>query len=85
MPLNFREDFARIIRVGYLMDRSRYLELLKELLGALEEKSDGTRRECLYMSREHGSLRYLFSLIEETGLLLFEMIFAVALGPSASR
>ena len=65
------KDFARIIRVGYLMDRSRYLELLKELLGALEEKSDGNKdRVPIYVAGNMAHSDTWFSLIEEAGALI---------------
>src|SRR4030042_1691221 len=60
--------FAQIIRAGYLMDRSRYLELLKELLGALEEKSDGNKdRVPIYVAGNMAHSDTWFSLIEEAG------------------
>lgn len=63
--------FAQIIRAGYLMDRSRYLELLKELLGALEEKSDGNKdRVPIYVTGNMTHSDTWFSLIEETGALI---------------
>jgi benzoyl-CoA reductase/2-hydroxyglutaryl-CoA dehydratase subunit BcrC/BadD/HgdB len=65
------KDFARIIRVGYLMDRPRYLELLKELLGALEEKSDGNKdRVPIYVAGNMAHSDTWFSLIEEAGALI---------------
>jgi len=63
--------FAQIIRAGYLMDRSRYLELLKELLGALEEKSDGNKdRVPIYVTGNMTHSDTWFSLIEEAGALI---------------
>ena len=63
--------FAQIIRAGYLMDRSRYLELLKELLGALEEKSDGNKdRVPIYVAGNMTHSDTWFSLIEEAGALI---------------
>jgi benzoyl-CoA reductase/2-hydroxyglutaryl-CoA dehydratase subunit BcrC/BadD/HgdB len=65
------EDFARIIRAGYLMDRSRYRELLKELMGALEEKSDGNKdRVPIYVTGNMTHSDTWFSLIEEAGALI---------------
>ncbi len=63
--------FAQIIRAGYLMDRPRYLELLKELLGALEEKSDGNKdRIPVYVAGNMTHSDTWFSLIEEAGALI---------------
>jgi benzoyl-CoA reductase/2-hydroxyglutaryl-CoA dehydratase subunit BcrC/BadD/HgdB len=65
------KDFARMIRAGYLMDRSRYLELLEELLGALEEKSDGNKdRVPIYVTGNMTHSDTWFSLIEEAGALI---------------
>jgi benzoyl-CoA reductase/2-hydroxyglutaryl-CoA dehydratase subunit BcrC/BadD/HgdB len=65
--------FAQIIRAGYLMDRSRYLELLKELLGALEEKSDGNKdRVPIYVAGNMTHSDTWFSLIEEAGALIVQ-------------
>jgi benzoyl-CoA reductase subunit C len=65
------EAFAQTIRAGYLMDRSRYLELLKELLGALEEKSDRNRdRIPVYVAGNMTHSDIWFSLIEEAGALI---------------
>jgi len=65
------KDFARIIRAGYLMDRSRYLELLKEVLEALEEKSDGNKDKVpIYVTGNMTHSDTWFSLIEETGALI---------------
>lgn len=65
------KPFAQIIRAGYLMDRSRYLELLKELLGALGEKSNGnTARVPIYVTGNMTHSDTWFSLIEETGALI---------------
>jgi benzoyl-CoA reductase/2-hydroxyglutaryl-CoA dehydratase subunit BcrC/BadD/HgdB len=65
--------FAQIIRAGYLMDRSPYLELLKELLGALEEKSDGNKdRVPIYVAGNMTHSDTWFSLIEEAGALIVQ-------------
>jgi len=65
--------FAQIIRAGYLMDRPRYLELLKELLGALEEKSDGNKdRVPIYVTGNMTHSDTWFSLIEEAGALIVQ-------------
>ena len=64
-------EFARIIRAGYLMDRSRYFELLKEVLGALGEKSDGNKeRVPVFVTGNMTHSDTWFSLIEETGALI---------------
>jgi benzoyl-CoA reductase/2-hydroxyglutaryl-CoA dehydratase subunit BcrC/BadD/HgdB len=53
------------------MDRSRYVELLKELLGALEEKSDGNKdRVPVYVAGNMTHSDTWFSLIEEAGALI---------------
>src|SRR4030043_2185427 len=65
--------FAQIIRAGYLMDRSRYLELLKELLGALEEKSDGNKdRVPIYVAGNMTHSDPWVSLMEEAGALIVQ-------------
>ena len=65
------KDFARIIRAGYLMDRSRYLELLTELLLALGEESDGNRdRVPVYVVGNMTHSDTWFSLIEESGAFI---------------
>ena len=65
--------FAQIIRAGYLMDRSRYLELLEELLGALGEKSnDNKDRVPIYVTGNMTHSDTWFSLIEETGALIVQ-------------
>ncbi len=60
--------FAHIIRAGYLMDRSRYLELLKELINSLPH---GEAREDslvpLYLAGNMVHSAPYFSLIEEAG------------------
>jgi benzoyl-CoA reductase/2-hydroxyglutaryl-CoA dehydratase subunit BcrC/BadD/HgdB len=63
--------FAEIVRAGYLMDRPRYLELLKALRGALEEKSDGDKgRIPVYVAGNMTHSDTWFSLIEEAGALI---------------
>ncbi len=65
------KEFSQIIRSGYLMDRPRYLELLKELIGALEEKSDGNKdRVPIYVAGNMTHSDTWFSLIEEAGALI---------------
>jgi len=65
--------FAQIIRAGYLMDRPRYLELLKELLGALDEKSDGNKDSVpIYVAGNMTHSDTWFSLIEEAGALIVQ-------------
>ena len=60
--------FAQIIRAGYFMDRSRYLELLEELLNALPEQTED-RKELVpvYLSGNMAHSESYFSLIEEAG------------------
>jgi len=65
------KEFARFIRAGYLMDRSRYLELLKEVLGALKEKSNGHEdRVPIYVAGNMTHSDTWFSLIEEAGAFI---------------
>ncbi len=65
------KDFARIIRVGFLMDRRRYLQLLEELLETMEEESDGNKgRVPIYVAGNMAHSDSWFSLIEETGALI---------------
>jgi benzoyl-CoA reductase/2-hydroxyglutaryl-CoA dehydratase subunit BcrC/BadD/HgdB len=65
--------FAQIIRTGYLMDRLRYLELMKELLRGLEEESDGSKdRVPIYVTGNMTHSDTWFSLIEETGALIVQ-------------
>jgi benzoyl-CoA reductase/2-hydroxyglutaryl-CoA dehydratase subunit BcrC/BadD/HgdB len=55
------------------MDRSEYLGLVKELLGALEEKSDGNKdRVPIYVAGNMTHSDTWFLLIEETGLLIVQ-------------
>jgi benzoyl-CoA reductase/2-hydroxyglutaryl-CoA dehydratase subunit BcrC/BadD/HgdB len=65
--------FAQTVRSGYLMDRPRYLELLKELIGVLEEKSDGNKdRVPIYVAGNMTHSDTWFSLIEEAGALIVQ-------------
>jgi benzoyl-CoA reductase/2-hydroxyglutaryl-CoA dehydratase subunit BcrC/BadD/HgdB len=62
------KDFAQLIQAGYLMDRSRYLELLKEVVNALSEKSEGGDHSVpIYVAGNMAHLSSWFSLIEEAG------------------
>jgi benzoyl-CoA reductase/2-hydroxyglutaryl-CoA dehydratase subunit BcrC/BadD/HgdB len=63
--------FAQIIRAGYLMDRSQYLELLKELLNALPEQTED-RKDLVpvYLSGNMAHSESYFSLIEEAGAMV---------------
>jgi benzoyl-CoA reductase/2-hydroxyglutaryl-CoA dehydratase subunit BcrC/BadD/HgdB len=61
-------NFAHIIRAGYLMDRSRYLELLSELLNSLPQ--EGEKEDPLIPIFLAGNMVHsapYFSLIEEAG------------------
>jgi benzoyl-CoA reductase/2-hydroxyglutaryl-CoA dehydratase subunit BcrC/BadD/HgdB len=61
-------SFAQLIRAGYLMDRSRYLELLKEVINALSEKSEeGDHSVPIYVAGNMAHSASWFSLIEEAG------------------
>ena len=61
-------SFAQLIRAGYLMDRSRYLELLKEVINALSEKSeDGDHSVPIYVAGNMAHSASWFSLIEDAG------------------
>jgi benzoyl-CoA reductase/2-hydroxyglutaryl-CoA dehydratase subunit BcrC/BadD/HgdB len=65
--------FAQIIRAGYLMNRLRYLELMKELLGGLEEESHGNKdRVPIYVTGNMTHSDTWFSLIEETGAFIVQ-------------
>lgn len=60
--------FAQVIRAGYLMDRSRYLELLKELLVALSEKSEANNHLVpIFITGNMVHSASWFSLVEEAG------------------
>jgi benzoyl-CoA reductase subunit C len=66
-------DFARIIRAGYLMDRTQYLELLDGLWNALleqEEESGGLVPVYLTGNMTHSDS--YFSLIEEAGAIVVQ-------------
>jgi benzoyl-CoA reductase/2-hydroxyglutaryl-CoA dehydratase subunit BcrC/BadD/HgdB len=53
------------------MDRSRYLDLLKVLLGAIEERSDGNKsRVPIYVTGNMTHSDPWFYLIEEAGALI---------------
>jgi benzoyl-CoA reductase subunit C len=61
-------SFAQLIRAGYLMDRFRYVELLKEVINALSEKSEGGDHSVpVYVAGNMAHLASWFSLIEEAG------------------
>ncbi len=61
-------SFAQLIRAGYLMDRSRYLELLKEVIKALSEKSEDSDHSVpVYVAGNMAHSASWFSLIEEAG------------------
>jgi benzoyl-CoA reductase subunit C len=60
--------FAQLIRAGFLIDRFRYLELLKELLNGLKEESEGSRNLVpVYIAGNMAHSPLWFSLIEEAG------------------
>jgi len=62
------KDFAQLIRAAYLMDRSRYLELLKELLNALPEKAEEHHHFVpIYLIGNMTHSASYFSIIEEAG------------------
>lgn len=63
----FGNHFAQIVRTGYLMDRSQYLGLLKELLNVLPEKTEESEHLVpIYLSGNMTHSASYFSLIEET-------------------
>jgi len=65
------DDFARIIRAGYLMDRSQYTELLQELLGSLKgEANKNNERVPLFVAGNMTHADVWFSLIEEAGAFI---------------
>jgi benzoyl-CoA reductase/2-hydroxyglutaryl-CoA dehydratase subunit BcrC/BadD/HgdB len=62
------KDFAQIIRAGYLMGHTRYLELLKELLDALPEKTEDRKDLVpIYLAGNMTHSASYFSIIEEAG------------------
>jgi len=65
------KDFAQLIRAGYLMDRSRYIELLREILNALPEK-DGNHGHfvLVYLSGNMTHSASYFAIIEEAGAMV---------------
>jgi bcr-type benzoyl-CoA reductase subunit C len=66
-------DFARIIRVGYLIDRQRYLELLNEFLKVLPEKTEGSENPVpVYLAGNMTHDDSYFSLIEEAGAIIVQ-------------
>ena len=61
-------SFAQLIRAGYLMDCSRYFELLKEVINALSEESEeGNHSVPIYVAGNMAHSPSWFSLIEEAG------------------
>ena len=66
-------DFARIVRAGYLMDRQRYLDLLKDLLNTLPEKTEENENLVpIYLAGNMTHSDFYFSLIEEAGALIVQ-------------
>lgn len=62
------KDFAQIVRAGYLMDRTRYLELLNELMKALPEGGEERKDSVpIYLAGNMAHSSSYFSLIEEAG------------------
>jgi bzd-type benzoyl-CoA reductase N subunit len=65
------QNFAQIIRAGYLMDRQRYLELLNDLLNALPEKTGESKNLVpVYLAGNMTHSDSYFSLIEEAGAVV---------------
>jgi benzoyl-CoA reductase/2-hydroxyglutaryl-CoA dehydratase subunit BcrC/BadD/HgdB len=65
------QNFAQIIRAGYLMDRQRYLELLNELLNALPEKTGESENLVpIFLAGNMTHSDSYFSLIEEAGAIV---------------
>jgi benzoyl-CoA reductase/2-hydroxyglutaryl-CoA dehydratase subunit BcrC/BadD/HgdB len=61
-------NFAHIIRAGYLMDRSQYLEHLNKLLDSLsKETGEGKNLVPIYLAGNMTHSASYFSLIEEAG------------------
>ncbi len=61
-------DFAHIVRAGYLMDRSEYLQRLNELFEALPEKIDENRYPVpIFLVGNMIHSASYFSMIEEAG------------------
>jgi benzoyl-CoA reductase subunit C len=68
LPGNF---FAQIIRAGYLMDRSRYLQLLEELLDVLPQNAESSRDLVpIYLTGNMTHSPSYFSLMEEAGAIV---------------
>jgi benzoyl-CoA reductase/2-hydroxyglutaryl-CoA dehydratase subunit BcrC/BadD/HgdB len=66
-------DFAQIVRAGYLMDRQRYLNLLKDLLSTLPEKiEDHDNLVPVYLAGNMTHSDSYFSLIEEAGAIVVQ-------------
>jgi len=65
------KDFAQIIRAGYLMERSHYLELLNELLKALPEKIEDRKDLVpIYLTGNMTHSTSYFAIIEEAGAVV---------------
>ncbi len=65
------KEFAQIIRLGYRMDRPRYLDLLKELIEALEGKANPRKeRVPLYVVGNMVPSESWFSLVEDAGAFI---------------
>jgi benzoyl-CoA reductase/2-hydroxyglutaryl-CoA dehydratase subunit BcrC/BadD/HgdB len=61
-------DFANVIRAGFWMDRSHYLNLLKELVDTLpKNRKDDQEFIPIYLSGNMAHSAPYFSLIEEAG------------------
>ncbi len=65
--------FAEIVRAGYLTDRTRYLELLEELLNALPEQA-AEKKDLVpvYLSGNMTHSESYFSLIEDAGAMVVQ-------------
>jgi benzoyl-CoA reductase/2-hydroxyglutaryl-CoA dehydratase subunit BcrC/BadD/HgdB len=65
--------FARIIRAGYLMDRTRYLELLEGLVAGLSgQTAGGDSLVPIYLTGNMAHADTYFSLIEEAGAVVVQ-------------
>lgn len=64
-------DFAQIIRAGYMMDRSRYLNLLGQLLETIPEKSEDHEHPIpVFLTGNMTHSPSYFSMMEEAGAFI---------------
>jgi benzoyl-CoA reductase/2-hydroxyglutaryl-CoA dehydratase subunit BcrC/BadD/HgdB len=67
------QDFAQIIRAGYLMDRQQYLEHLNELLNSLPDKTEeGDHPVPVFLAGNMTHSDSYYSFIEEAGAIIVQ-------------